>query len=192
MRARKRGRERVNTLVGTCSLLWRCSSSSSTNVQCAIRKQCPFTWLTSQLGAALLSSTVFSSAWNKQHLLYMPSSWHSPVDSWLQIRTSLLLYVIDILATCPWLCDRDRRLFATCGLWCQRDRVLLSPHPVQQSEQRGSVTRLSARLEVCRYFRVTAAARPVLSGPCRRKQCHMRLKLLRCFCCPQSKQRMSC
>lgn len=69
-----------------------------------------------------------------------------PVDSRLQVRMLVLLYVTDILPTRPWPCSKDRTLFATCGLWCQRDHVWLSPHPVQQSEQRGSVTRLSASL----------------------------------------------
>ena len=38
-----------------------------------------------------------------------------------------------------------------------------------------------------RYFRLTAAARLVLSGSSRSRQCHVRLKLFRCSCCSQSK-----
>lgn len=76
------------------------------------------------------------------------------VHSWLHIRHQLYFSVTDIL-TCPWSYSKSKRLFTTCGLCV----TFTAPTATEWTPwQRHS----ALCLQVCRYFRVTAAARPVL------------------------------
>lgn len=103
-----------------------------------------FTWLRIQLYCYIRSVQLSIKAL-QQDSLYVPFSWHSQLTLGSRLDVSVVMcngYSTSMPRGLVW----DGRLFATCGLRCQGDRVWLSPRPVQQNEQRGSVTRLSARL----------------------------------------------
>lgn len=147
--------------------LWCCRSRY---VQRAVRKwweHLDFTWLRIQLSAVLLSCSFFS-----------PTAFSS---AWKDL--SSINCICPFVDTPSWLLASDEDLgVVMCNGYSFNtpvapgaNRIVCDFHAGTRYNRASNVTRLSARLEVWRYFRVTAAARPVLSGPSRRKQCHMRL-----------------